>query len=95
VGDINITNVIDLQTALDDKQNKITSNSYLSFSDVSGLTDALSSGGDGGTTINAETDITFANITCDDITANAGSTIQAPTIHATGSHLISKDIYNN
>ena len=118
VGEITITNVTSLETALGNKQNKITDNSYLSISDVSGLSTALSnkqneltagtniyidsdtntisaSGSGSGTTIDSTTNITCANITCDDITANIGSTIQAPTIHATGSLLISKDIYNN
>ena len=53
------------------------------------------SGGGSGTTIDANTDITVASISCDDISASIGSTITAPTIHATGTLLISKDIYNN
>jgi hypothetical protein len=39
--DIDISDVINLQTTLDGKQTKITDNSYLSISDVSGLTSAL------------------------------------------------------
>ena len=38
---IYISDVSGSSTALDDKQNKITANSYLSISDVSGLTTAL------------------------------------------------------
>jgi hypothetical protein len=76
VGDVNISDVINLQTALDDKQNKITDNSYLSISDVSGLSDALSSSGGGGTTIDKDTDITTGTISSLDITLRSG-TIQA------------------
>jgi hypothetical protein len=39
--DINISDVINLQTTLDGKQIKITDNDYLSISDVSGLSSAL------------------------------------------------------
>ena len=38
---MNKIDVSGLSTALDDKQNKITANSYLSISDVCGLTAAL------------------------------------------------------
>jgi hypothetical protein len=38
--DINISDVINLETTLNGKQTKITDNSYLSISDVSGLSSA-------------------------------------------------------
>ena len=94
VGDISISDVVNLQTTLDGKQPKITDNNYISISDVSGLSAALESSSGGGSKINADTNITVVDIECDDITLSAGSKMLAPTIHATGSLLISKDIYN-
>ena len=41
VGDINKSDVTNWQAALNDKLNELTSNSYLSISDVGGLTTAL------------------------------------------------------
>jgi hypothetical protein len=80
VGDINISDVINLQTTLNGKQTKITDNNFISISDVSGLTTTL----DGKqTTLNGDTDITVDAITCGSITANLGSTIRATTLIAT------------
>jgi len=80
VGDINISDVINLQTTLNGKQTKITDNNFISISDVSGLTTTL----DGKqTTLNGDTDITVDAITCGSITANLGATIRATTLIAT------------
>ena len=62
-----------------------TSINTLSISDISGLTDALESSG--GTTINADTDITVGTISSLDITARSG-TITAPSITATSSLIV-------
>ena len=67
----------DLQTTLDGKQGKLIAGTNIS---IDADTNTISSSASGGTILDASTDITISNITCDDITANASSKIQAPTI---------------
>ena len=87
--DINISDVINLQTTLDGKQNILKAGTNIS---IDADTNTISASGSGGTSLDGSTDITVANITCDNITANTSSTIQAPIIHATGSLILNKNI---
>ena len=85
---LTISDVNSLQTTLDGKQNILKAGTNIS---IDADTNTISASGSGGTTIDADTDITVANITCDNITARSNSTIQAPTITATNTLKIGTD----
>jgi len=83
-----IGDVTNLQTTLNGKQNILKAGTNIS---IDSETNTISASGSGGTTLDASTDITVANITCDNITSNANSTIQEPTITATNTLNIGTD----